>query len=265
MAAQRFPATTPAVAAEVLVELCLENFEPAFSRLGIGSLEQLAQVRYEELLEMGLSKVQCHLFIAKVSSLAGAGAAAAGSGEGAVLGTRILSVVDVRDTALAEELANHAQAEEQRGTPSVFDDTSDMGMGQPAHASQRQSTHVRRAALRQHMPPPVFIGSPAPEAPHGRKRAHSSHLSTAAARGGSSHRSTAERACSSASGSSSSSLHQEVRVKKRRVLHSVTSYRSACGGQHGGGTTLLEDLAGCPVDDVMLEPDLCAEHSMPAM
>merc|ERR1712113_992535 len=62
------------------------------------------------------------------------------------------------------------------------------------------------------------------------KRPHSSHMSTAAARGGSSHLSTAERrSASSDSGSSSSSLHQEIRVKKRRIFERFCSGSSQRG------------------------------------
>mmetsp|Transcript_28058 Transcript_28058/g.63551 ORF Transcript_28058/g.63551 Transcript_28058/m.63551 type:complete len:250 (+) Transcript_28058:45-794(+) len=195
-------------AGQVLAELCLSDFEPAFGRLGVESLEQLAQVRYEELLEMGLSKVQCHLFIAKVSSLAAPSGSASLSDE--VEGA--LRVVDVQDMALAEQLANCVEQDEGLGILDVSDSML------PEYAVHQRQGHGRRAALRQQMPPPI-MSSPAPEAPLSRKRAHSSHLSTAAARGGSSHISTAERRTgSSASGSSSSSLHQDVRVKKRRVF-----------------------------------------------
>eukprot|EP00928_Gymnodinium_smaydae_P093152 TRINITY_DN7717_c0_g3_i1.p2 TRINITY_DN7717_c0_g3~~TRINITY_DN7717_c0_g3_i1.p2 ORF type:complete len:315 (+),score=80.18 TRINITY_DN7717_c0_g3_i1:58-1002(+) len=212
-------------AEQVLADLCLDDFEPALRRMGVGSAPQLAEVRYEELLEIGLSKVQCHLFLAKVSSLVAAGrscgrqggecdaaAASHAGGCGRVpaescsqSGDDVPRITEVEDAALAEELAAAHAA--QAGRDGTVDD--DLLLSGALGAVARQRSQARRAALRQLMPPPLFDET----ARSSRKRAHSSHLSTGAARG-----SELVSTAGSASGSSSSSLHQDVCVKKRRVV-----------------------------------------------
>lgn len=216
----------------LLAELGLEAFEPALAcRLGPEPLQQLALVRYEELLEMGLSKVQCHLFLEKVSSLAAPLGRALIGGPGDSGNTGSFEITDVLDADLAEDVADRvARAEGDGGgvhrAHEVLEDVGASLFGAPA-ALLPPPSPARRAALRQRqqpalspldMPPPATSSSPVLEA-HGsvvlcsRKRPHSSHLSNAAARG-SEQLSTA----GSASGSSSSSLHLEtLRVKRRRV------------------------------------------------
>merc|ERR1719414_1130268 len=189
-------------------------------------MEQLALVRYEELLEMGLSKVQCHLVFAKVST-AGADGELVEATEAAGLAEGTLRVVDVRDAAMAEELAGRAAMgplDSMGGAlPSNFYGSRRQS---PAQARRAHSALQRpRATSYRLMPPP--LSSPAPEAPsttyRSHKRPRSSHLSTAAARGGSSHISTADglaesRGAESQGGSSSSSRRppDTLRARKRR-------------------------------------------------
>jgi hypothetical protein len=199
-------------AGKFLAELHLEEFEPAFGKLGAETLQELAQVRYEELLEMGLSKVQCCLFLEKISSLAGV------DGSGIAEEHSALRVTEVRDEALANDLAESAAR---------------AGEEQALGITLRECVAAeRRSALRQLMPPPAagiafdedaslggalrecFAAARSTAARSSRKRPHSSHLSTGAARG-----SEFVSTAGSASGSSSSSYHPDadVRVKKRRV------------------------------------------------
>ncbi|CAK0808634.1 unnamed protein product [Prorocentrum cordatum] len=88
---------------QMLAELGLEDFEGSFCRLGVESIEQLAEVRYEEMLELGLSKVQCHLVFAKVSEATADGEPDLPDGDLAAFGLPdgALRVVDVRDAAEA--------------------------------------------------------------------------------------------------------------------------------------------------------------------
>lgn len=55
----------------LLAELRLLDFEPRFCELGAASLEELATLRYEDLLGIGLSKVQVHLFLEWVAQMQG--------------------------------------------------------------------------------------------------------------------------------------------------------------------------------------------------
>jgi len=56
---------------QLLEELRLLDFESYFHHQGATSLERLADMRFEDLLEMGLTKVQAHLFLASVAGKLG--------------------------------------------------------------------------------------------------------------------------------------------------------------------------------------------------
>lgn len=254
----------------LLAELGLEAFEPAFCRLGAASLEQLAEVRYEELLEIGLSKVQCCLFLERVSSYRGATA----GGEASMC----LRVTEVRDEALANSLAERSNSAEELELGAAFGDlhaaraaaSSAAGAGGRyaadeshegafASAPLRRPGAMRRTALQTLMPPPnggpVTEGALSTAARSSRKRPHSSHLSTGAARG-----SEIISTAGSASGSSSSShmCHPDMRRKQRRVrapsgatwLSDQGELGFRCGGSHGGGAGSASGsaLRGCEAD-----------------
>mmetsp|Transcript_75549 Transcript_75549/g.245656 ORF Transcript_75549/g.245656 Transcript_75549/m.245656 type:complete len:273 (+) Transcript_75549:81-899(+) len=187
---------------QLLVELGMEEFEPAICcRLGADSAERIRSVRYEELLEMGLSKVQCHLFLQKVSSLVG---------PNGIDPDRIISV------------GGGTLADFSRGLEAMNQSSAHCGrQGGREHGAMQEEEgedDEDRLALQRMLMPPPRSTSPFPGEAAGlsRKRAHSSHWSTAGAtadlRGSERQLSTA----GSASGSSSSSLHLEIRVKKRR-------------------------------------------------
>jgi len=200
-----------AATSQLLAELCLEDFEPAFCRLGIESAERLKLVRYEELLEMGLSKVQCHLFLEKVSTLA-----ANAGGEPMACEPRgdsdILTVLDVRDPQLAEDLARQAACDADYPDDDGCSTYAYQDASICSPPTQRRVLHARRAGLRSLMPPPnISLAPEMLDAPRSCKRQHSSHRSTAAARG-------SERRTASSASSGSSSLLAEGRFKRRRMI-----------------------------------------------
>jgi len=282
---------------QVLAELGLQDFEAEFLRLGIETLCQLAQVRYADLLQMGLSKVHCHLLLQKVSSLAGANLglqdiernALEGDREdimeGASMGSTggALEVVDIDDPVLAQQLADNAicaETGERGAADAALDETAAALLS--THAAAQASSYDEHvpsrsvspaqealaAVLHPPMPPPQgssaydalsFAPSLTPSIPprSSRKRAHSSHLSTAVAHGSEQHSTVG-----SASGSSSSSLHMDIPIKKRRLADwSRTGYFSgslndgavAGRGNAEGFTTESLGVASCGNSG---EPDL---------
>lgn len=254
--------------AGLLAELGLQAFEAEFrARWGADLRGQLAHVRYADLLQLGMSKVQCHLFLQKVSSLS-PGLRSMGDGAADI----DFEVVDIDDPALASQLADNAlraDPGERGAADAALDDAAAALLAQASQpASDCQgprscspATEVIAAELRQLMPPPQ--GSPAPDAlscpasaapsqaasappRSSRKRAHSSHLSTAVAHGSEQHSTVG-----SASGSSSSSLHMDIRVKKRRVMDWNQHGRSAsrCGYREGSPCDPHTGAGARPVGD----------------
>lgn len=168
-------APVPEAVQRLLSELHLECFEMAFQQRELRSIKDLALIRFEELLELGLSMVQCHLFLAKISEILPP-----------ENGT--LRVQEIKGTVEEEIL----RAFMQEGTSL-----------EPSRDDHGESGDFRPET----MPPPPST----PLSEVCRKRAHSSHYSTGAARG-------SERPTSSVSATdSSSSLHlEDIRVRKRR-------------------------------------------------
>lgn len=199
----------PLATSQLLAELQLEDFEAGFRRLGAQTVEDLALVRYEELLEMGLSKVQCHLFFAKVSSFA------VSANRPWVVEEALEGADGVLRTPGGQEIVLSGQGERQspdsRDQDAVDGDLLELGERGLLDASEYEVPHGRegKSLLRRLMPPPM--GSPPVDVYSSRKRAHSSHLSTAAARG--SERPTGSSV--SATDSSSSSPVVDVRPRKR--------------------------------------------------
>lgn len=228
---------------QLLAELGLEEFEAAICcRLGATPLEEIGSLRYEELLEMGLSKVQCHLFLTKASAFAKPDSTAASLAAAVVDADGFLHFAEASDGEAAAQAAAAAEAAESGDADGEH---GDGGKGWPPPPSDDWASQVRAVALRQLMPPPLGIGSPAPGAAHSssRKRARSYNPSSAAARGSEhEHLSTA----GSASGdSSSSSLHMEIPVKKRRVL----DRRQRSGGDRGPPSTHFSPAGTWPPGD----------------
>lgn len=222
---------------QLLEELGLEAFESEFCcRVGGDAVQRLASVRYEDLLEIGLSKVQCHLFLQKVSSLLAP----------AVDADRI---IDVGSAASCELQRNNSEdscsADWQllrSRTPPLKEDRSEGPAVPPLSAAMLQRGGLQRRRL---MPPPSTPGlDSAAQRCYARKRPRSSHLSTAGATVdplASEQLSTA----GSASGSSSSCLHQDVRVTKRRRLltwsHSGRRRGSGPPSSRGHGMSSVGD------------------------
>ncbi|CAE8683630.1 unnamed protein product, partial [Polarella glacialis] len=175
---------------ELLVELHLQDFEKAFRRKsGLECVGDLAFLRYEELLEIGLSKVQCHLFFAKVSEQAPS--------------MRCIRVEEVKD-----DLIPTKQDQLTWGSWEARQKVSQEGSGR-AGRSCPPGSPASSAFPAQLMPPPIGLGGAEASS---RKRAHSSHLSTGAHRG--SERPTGS---SVSAGSSSSSLGQ-ARKRRRHLM-----------------------------------------------
>mmetsp|Transcript_52445 Transcript_52445/g.147189 ORF Transcript_52445/g.147189 Transcript_52445/m.147189 type:complete len:270 (+) Transcript_52445:145-954(+) len=205
-------------ASALLAELGLVEFEAQVCcKYGTFTLEQLAQVKYEDLLEIGLSKVQCHLFLQKVADcVADSGHIPGLTGN---LEDGVIKICDAHESDVEREgrrMRGHCHEGDGEATDaeSAHRMLKDVDPRLMAQASGELPPGLRRAALRSLMPPPR---SPALDAASlqvrtSRKRAHSSHLSNHAAWG-----SEALSTVGSPSRSSSSSLHLDIRVKKRRV------------------------------------------------
>jgi len=103
---------------ELLRQLGFEQFESAICcRLGSDSADALRDIRYEDLLEMGLSKVQCHLFQQKVSGLLGPQVASSSSSSfnGASAAAEELEMMgDLDGDHFAGELGERAGSERRQ-------------------------------------------------------------------------------------------------------------------------------------------------------
>lgn len=259
-------------ASVLLHELGLANFEVPFcSRFGDYTLEELAQVKYEELLEIGLSKVQCHLFFQKVAEyVADRGNLPALSAAGAIE-DGVIKVSEGQESDLERSMARYTSPEgDDADAASAHRMLKDVDPALVAEASSSWPPGLRQAALRQLMPPP--LRSPAREgaslpARSSRKRARSSHLSNHAAFG-----SEALSTAGSASGSSSSSLHLEIRVKKRRLgprterSHSTGLRSIGPGHCHRSPRSIIGDTTDAERDRVLADEEVqCQEadsHSL---
>eukprot|EP00930_Biecheleria_cincta_P004144 TRINITY_DN105027_c0_g1_i1.p1 TRINITY_DN105027_c0_g1~~TRINITY_DN105027_c0_g1_i1.p1 ORF type:complete len:226 (-),score=40.29 TRINITY_DN105027_c0_g1_i1:48-725(-) len=171
----------PDVMQEILSELHLEKFALSFQRLGVISLEDLASMRCEELLGMGMSMVQCHLFLSKVSeALPSPG------------GFSVQEVEVARDDVLRALSAGDGS--DEKALQCIL---------QPGRRRRRQPAHLQDDYSPQHMPPPSEAAC--------RKRAHSSHLSTGPAVG-------SERPTGSSASATDSEASEEVDLRVRKRL-----------------------------------------------
>lgn len=213
-------------ARELLVELSLEEFELAFCGLRVESVNDLTSMRYEELLEMGLSKVQCHLFFAKVSALAQDSLASADLSGMSPLdgmeGEDLRGAMDAQDAKMASASCGSSCDPDGAGAGpgSGAAATAAWDVRSPGQAQQGGAVARRkpvRLASRMMMPPPsaTQLASPGLDPQRSLKRPLSCHLSTRGARG-------SERAtCTSVSARSdvsSCSFVDSVRRAKRRRL-----------------------------------------------
>jgi len=286
---------------QLLEELRLEELEHDFYSLGVQSVEDLASVRYEELLELGLSKVQCHLFFAKVHSLTPASILESGrstsasdagmpldgpvtlmdkvqvNGDGAhpvwtvakeafpglQAGVHTVEQLDQRFNVWDSELHADARAGESgRSDADALSAPSEAArVGDEVRVEDLRAEELEAAIAEEHAsptrvaarwrrrarnPPQAFSGvlrlpadaTPAIggsasllEASRPRKRPHSSVVAAI----GSSVPPTATGGSSLDTGSSSSSLHMEICIKKRRVLD---RFRPPCGSNAHASTDL---------------------------
>lgn len=236
---------------DLLAELRLEEFEPAFRELGVDTLEGLASTRYEALLEMGLSKVQCHLLLEKAACWLDGGAGGGSGGQeeaGAAAAEEEVSEFDeiVRDALLTSDEAVVCVAGLSPLASGETDDAMETGGALPWDTWEHRARRLKAALQMQSdapMLPPASCSLAAAEALRLRKRPHSSHLSTVAARG--SERPTG----SSASCSSSSSLHMDISVKKRRVLEKRVLHRGGTSSFVGSAVSWENGRAGAWVGE----------------
>lgn len=168
-----------------------------------------------------MSKVQCHLFFAKLSGLRQTGVAAGSADENASPATARAASTSAEEGREQEP----GPGEDLRVLQGLLGASEAAKVLQRAMLGDAARHRPRRSVLRREMPPP----SPANEAsagPTSRKRPAPSPRGThCAARG--SERPTGSSVSAGSGASSSSSFHvgQGLRVKKRRLLRSAASSR----------------------------------------